>query len=55
MQGLSEPGLLDADHEGRDLTVSESIRHLARMHFALIEAVLRLAREIDDLRRQPGP
>jgi hypothetical protein len=49
-KGLGFPEILQHDVTGADLTVDESINIAWQMNMVLMEAVLRLAREIDDSR-----
>jgi hypothetical protein len=49
-KGLASPELLDAAFADRDLSDIERINIALRMGMNLMEALLRLAREVDDLR-----
>jgi hypothetical protein len=49
-KGLAAPEILNATVEGRELTDSERINISWQMEMTLMEALLRLAREVDDLR-----
>jgi len=50
LRGTSDPDLLRAQFSGREPTLEEWVAFLQRQDEVLLEALLRLAREIDDLR-----
>jgi hypothetical protein len=49
-KGLAAPEILNAQMTGQDLSETERINIAWQMNMILMEALLRLAREVDDLR-----